>query len=194
MCARSVGSVAPFEATQTINFVLTTPAATGVTLTPSPASPQLPGTSVTFTAVASGGGAYEYQFLGRPAGGTFVAAQAYSNLNTWTWNTTGVPPGTYEIMVMARAAGSSAAFDATNSDPLRDHRSHVYRHPHSEPVQPADGRGDHLLQRRRQRGNGQLRVRVPWRTPGGHPRGRAAVRRHAPAGHGPPRACRPEPT
>ena len=113
--ARAAGSVAPFEATQTINFVVTTPAATGVTLTPSPASPQLPGTSVTFTAVASGGGAYEYQFLGRPAGGTFVTAQAYSNLNTWTWNTTGVPAGTYEIMVMARAAGSSAAFDVTNS-------------------------------------------------------------------------------
>jgi hypothetical protein len=112
---RTVGSAAPFEATQTLNFVLTTPTATGVTLTPSPASPQIPGTSVTFTAAAGGGGAYEYQFLGRTVGGTYAVAQAYSNIATYTWNTTGVTPATYEFMVLSRAAGSSAAFDATGS-------------------------------------------------------------------------------
>src|SRR5512146_1720083 len=113
---RHVGAAVPFEATQTMNYVVTTPAASGVTITAAPASPQLPGTQVTFTATAAGGGVYEYEFIGRKVGNTtFAAAQAYSNINTWTWDTTGVAPGQYEVIVLARAAGSSAAFEATQT-------------------------------------------------------------------------------
>ncbi|PWB68267.1 MAG: hypothetical protein C3F14_00290 [Deltaproteobacteria bacterium] len=111
---RRAGSVAPFEATQTLTYVVTTPSATGVTVTASPASPQLPGTQVTFTANATGGGAYEYQFTGRRVGdATFAPAKTYSNVNTWTWDTTGVAPGQYEVIVLARAAGSTVAYETT---------------------------------------------------------------------------------
>jgi len=111
---RHVGAAVPFEATQSLNYTVTTPVATGVTITASPASPQLPGTNVTFTANATGGGVYEYQFIGRLVGSpVFSVARNYDPINTWTWNTTGVAPGQYEIVVLARAAGSTAAFEAT---------------------------------------------------------------------------------
>ncbi|MGE5753948.1 MAG: hypothetical protein ACM319_09940, partial [Deltaproteobacteria bacterium] len=113
--ARNAGSAAPFEATQTLNYTVTTPAATDVTLAPAPAGPQTPGTLVTFNAAVSGGGAYEYEFLGRPVGGTIAVAQAYSTLASWIWNTSGAPPGNWEITVLARSAGSSAAFEAIRS-------------------------------------------------------------------------------
>jgi len=112
--ARNAGSAAAFEATQTMTYTITTPVATGVTITASPATPQLPGTNVTFTANATGGGVYEYQFIGRLVGSpVFSVARNYDPINTWTWNTTGVAPGNYEIVVLARAAGSTAAFEAT---------------------------------------------------------------------------------
>jgi hypothetical protein len=111
---RHVGAAVPFEATQSLNYTVTTPVATGVTITASPASPQLPGTNVTFTANATGGGVYEYQFIGRLVGSpVFSVARNYDPINTWTWDTTGVAPGNYEIVVLARAAGSTAAFEAT---------------------------------------------------------------------------------
>jgi hypothetical protein len=114
--ARNQGSAAVFEASQTLNFVITTPAAAGVTLTPSLPSPQPAGATVTFTAAASGGGTYEYQFAGRSSGASELSvAQAFGPLSSWSWNTAGVPPGTYEIMVFARAAGTAVPFEASRS-------------------------------------------------------------------------------
>jgi hypothetical protein len=114
--ARNAGSAVPFEATQTVNYTVTTPSAAAVSLTASPAGPQLPGTLVTFTANATGGGTYEYQFTGRKVGDlVFSVGQSYSELNAWTWNTAGVTPGSYEVIVLARAAGSTAAFEATTT-------------------------------------------------------------------------------
>ncbi len=68
---------------------------TAVTLTPSPASPQVPDASVLWTAAASGGvGSYEYQFW-LYNGSSWSIGQAYSSTATWTWNTTALAPGTY---------------------------------------------------------------------------------------------------
>lgn len=79
--------------------------ATAVTLTPSVASPQLPGSSITFTAEASGGaGPYEYRFWIN-SGGTFLIAQDYTTINTFTW--TPFVAGNYDIMVDTRAVGST---------------------------------------------------------------------------------------
>jgi len=116
--ARSAGSTAASEAVSPIlPFVVNsaTAAASGVTLTPSLPSPQVGGPIITFTAAAAGEGVYEYQFLGRPVGGTQAVARAYDLVPTWTWDTTGAAAGTYEITVLARAAGSTAAFEAINS-------------------------------------------------------------------------------
>ena len=119
--ARNAGSTADYEAfTSLETYVLsTTTPVTGVTFTPppSPASPQAPGTSVTWSAVASGGsGNYQYQFwlydgiswsIGKPYGAT--------NDNTWAWTTSGLATGTYRVQVWARNAGSTADYEAFTS-------------------------------------------------------------------------------
>jgi hypothetical protein len=112
--ARSAGSSSPAEATQTINFIVNAPAATGVTLTPSPASPVTPGTSVTFTGAATGGsGSYEYEFLGRAAGSpVWSVAQPYGPTPSWTWSSVA---GSWEVQVNARSAGSSSPAEATQT-------------------------------------------------------------------------------
>ena len=116
--ARNQGSASLAEASQTVTFVIasSTPAVSGVTLTPSPASPQTAGATVTFTAAASGGsGAYEYEFQGRIQGGVWGVAQAYGAGASWTWPTTGAPPGTYEVTVNARNQGSASPAEATQT-------------------------------------------------------------------------------
>jgi hypothetical protein len=113
--ARSIGSTAQLEATNSIFFTVANPAADNVTLTPLPAGPQAPGTSVTFTAVASGGsGSYEYEFRGRPQGSTgpFALAQAYSPTASWPWTSAA---GSWEIQVNARNAGSTSLAEATRT-------------------------------------------------------------------------------
>ncbi len=112
--ARSAGSTSASEASATTTYLFTgTGAATGVVLTPSPASPQLPGTSVTWTAAASGGsGIYEYKFWLYNNGWYVVKDYGVSG-NSWTWDTTGFVGGTmYSVTVWARQAGSTAAYDA----------------------------------------------------------------------------------
>ena len=105
--ARSLGSTAPSEAYAEIPYSINSVAATGVTLSPSAASPQFPGAHVTFTAAASGGtGPYEYQFLVNVAGGGFNIVQPYSTLPTWTWNIPTSAVGADVIAVQARTVGS----------------------------------------------------------------------------------------
>src|SRR3989475_251015 len=83
-----------------------------VTQTVSPASPQPPGTTVTFTATATGCPNPTYQFWLLPPGGGWSVTQAYSSSNTWNWSTSGVATGTYTLDVYARDASSTAAYDA----------------------------------------------------------------------------------
>jgi len=85
-----------------------------VILTAAPTSPRVIGTSVTFTATASGGsGTPQYYFTYRnPVTGVWSIGQAYSTNNTWIWNTTGLPAGTYKIQAWARNVGSSATYEA----------------------------------------------------------------------------------
>ena len=117
--ARSAGSTASYEAyTPVATYVLGTAIspATSVTLTPppSPASPQAPGASVLWTAVASGGsGSYQYQFW-LHNGTSWSLAKPYgaTNDNTWNWDTIDLDTGTYSVQVWARSAGSTASYEA----------------------------------------------------------------------------------
>ena len=87
----------------------------GLTISSDRPSPQTQGYSVTFTATASGGsGSYEYQFM-LYDGQAWKEVEPYSSLNTWTWDTTTVTPGTYTLAVNVRNAGESVAFDSTAS-------------------------------------------------------------------------------
>jgi hypothetical protein len=81
-----------------------------VSLGPSPASPQVAGTQVTFTATASGCVNPLYEFWTRPASSsTWTMAQAYGSANTFKWTNAA---GTYFIGVHTRASTSTAAYDA----------------------------------------------------------------------------------
>ncbi len=116
---RSTGSTAVAgEAFATVTYQLNAlpPPAAAVIISPLPASPQNPGASVTFVAAASGGsGNYEYRFW-RKIGAAWTVAQNYSPTATWTWNTTGVPVGSYPIQVDARNVGSTTAtFEAAKA-------------------------------------------------------------------------------
>ena len=112
---RNVGSQAAYEQMRklTFNIVASSPVSS-VTLTANKPSPAIYGTvgTITFTSQAGGGtGASEYQFRSRTnPGGTWAVVQAYSPANTWSWSP--AAPGSYDIQVMARNAGSGASYEA----------------------------------------------------------------------------------
>lgn len=97
--------------------------ATDVTLVPNVASPQFVSTQVSFTAAGSGGaGNYEYAFaVSAPGSSVWVIMKAYSALDSWTWNTASLKPGTYKVRVMAKAAGSTpeAGYDVRRELPFQ---------------------------------------------------------------------------
>ena len=89
------------------NFNLVPQACASVTESPAPAQPQLSGTTVAFTASASGCSHPLYQFWVRAPGGTWTIAQKYSSSATFTWDTSGLAPGSYLYTVWARDTSSS---------------------------------------------------------------------------------------
>jgi hypothetical protein len=91
-------------------YTLTTQPCTSVTDSPSPGSPQASGTSVTFTASASGCPHPLYQFWILRPGSTWQIVQPYSTNATFIWTTTGLPAGSYSYTVWARDSGSSGTF------------------------------------------------------------------------------------
>ena len=91
---------------------LTTTAACGsASLSSSVPPPQRPGTAITFTGSSIGCDNPEYQFGIRPPGGTFAIKRAYGGA-TWSWDTAGLAPGTYQVAVWARQTGSTAGYEA----------------------------------------------------------------------------------
>jgi len=89
-------------------------AATSVTLSAQPGSPQPTGVTISFTAQASGGsGSYKYKFQQRlSTESKWTTVRVYRLANTWKWNTTGLTSGEYRIRVMAREADSTAPYEA----------------------------------------------------------------------------------
>src|SRR5438552_2321103 len=78
-----------------------------VSVAPSPASPQVAGTTVTFTASSTGCAQPLYQFWVRPPGTqAWQIAQAYSSSSTFRWNTASLAAGTYLYTAWARDASS----------------------------------------------------------------------------------------
>jgi len=113
---RQSGSTARYEAYSFITYTVTNPPVqncTSVNLGPDLASPQPPGTTVTFTAAALGCSSATYQFLVLAPGSTvWTIKQPFGAPNTYAWNTSGFTPGTWQIGVWARQAGSTAAYQS----------------------------------------------------------------------------------
>ena len=92
----------------TYTLGLTSTPCTGVAFAPSPASPQAIGTTVTWTASATGCGSPEYLITVMAPSGTWTTPQNWSPNAVFTWTTTGLASGDYLFEVQARSAGSSS--------------------------------------------------------------------------------------
>jgi len=107
------GSSAGWEAHLSPNPTYTLsagPACTAVTWNaPSPPSPQKPGTSVTFSASASGCPNPQYEFWVQASGSPWTVLQAFSSASSATWDTTGLATGTYSFDAWAKQSGSGAS-------------------------------------------------------------------------------------
>ena len=89
-------------------YALTSTPCTSVTESATPAPPSPSGTTVTFTASASGCPNARYQFwVPAPGSTTWTIVQAYSSSATLTWTTSGLPAGTYRYTVWVRDASSA---------------------------------------------------------------------------------------
>ena len=77
-------------------------------------SPRPPGTTITFTATRVGCPNVLYEWWLNKAGiWTIVAGHDFAHsTDTFIWNTTGLPNGTYQIGVWAKQAGSTKRYDA----------------------------------------------------------------------------------
>jgi N-acetylmuramoyl-L-alanine amidase len=74
-------------------------------------SPQVHGAVVVLTGSATCAGTPEYRFWVRDATGKWTIAQDYSPSNTFSWDTTTLPPGTYGLEVDVRNQGSTAPYE-----------------------------------------------------------------------------------
>src|SRR5258708_29228110 len=106
--ARELGSSAAFESLTSIPYTLTSRACTSVNASAAPASPQAPGTAVTFTGAAATCPNPLYQFwILTPSSSAWAIAQAYSVMATFNWSTTGQTGGLYRFSVWARDSSST---------------------------------------------------------------------------------------
>jgi hypothetical protein len=114
------GGSTTFDVSKSLSFTVNGIApCSGLSLTASPsASTVASGTHVLFTASATCGGTANYQFFVGTVHGsnvTWQTEQGYSTTNTYTWNTTGSAPGSYDVRVWVQnQGGASTSFDATS--------------------------------------------------------------------------------
>jgi hypothetical protein len=111
---RGSGTTAGADVTRGLAFPIVRPALTLSALTSSMASPQAPGTPITFTASTSGGTApLEYRWW-LFNGATWSIAREWSTASTFTWTPAAANPKA-AVGVWVRSAGSAAEFEVTRS-------------------------------------------------------------------------------
>ena len=115
--ARQVGSALSYEVYRSTNeLVVSQGPAQLVSLTSNISLPARSGTTITWTAAASGGTAapLQYQFWMWSSSG-WVMVQDYSPLNSYSWTPTGNDVGDHALQVWVRSAGSSVAYESFKS-------------------------------------------------------------------------------
>jgi hypothetical protein len=115
--ARRVGSSVGYEVYRgTSELVVSQGPAQLVSLISNVTLPATSGTTITWTAAASGGtaGPLQYQFWRWGSNG-WVMAQDYSPLNSYTWTPTASDVGDHALQVWVRSAGSSVAYESYKS-------------------------------------------------------------------------------
>lgn len=110
---RSAWDTGAPELTKSMDFPISAAIISGLTNTPDKAAPQLPGTTITFTAAATGGTA-PYQYRWAVWNGAAWAVTAWSTSNTYVW-TPATANASYKVEARARSAGSAAGPEATRS-------------------------------------------------------------------------------
>jgi hypothetical protein len=114
----SGNSLGRWDAYSAITYDLTPTPCTSVAATSSPPSTALSGTTVTITGTAAGCPHPNYQFWILAPGGNWQLSQIYSSTAYLTWDTTGLPAGTYTFSVWARDQSSMAAGGGTYGNAL----------------------------------------------------------------------------
>ena len=110
---RSTGSTASHEAYWLGTFTLGPTACTSAHATTTATSPSAPGAMVTWTASSAGCPTPEYRFWRLAPGGTWTMTQNYGT-TPWTWDTTSLAPGTYQIGLWARRTGVAKNYETYN--------------------------------------------------------------------------------
>jgi cell wall-associated protease len=113
--ARDATSSAAYDVHSLLGYSLTLAPCTAVSVTQNPPSTAPVGTTVTFTATATGCPNGRFEFWVLPPSGTWTVVQGYSGSATLTWTTAGKQAGTYIFSVWARDASSSGSYDAYKS-------------------------------------------------------------------------------
>jgi hypothetical protein len=90
-------------------------ACTATSFTAQPPSPSSIGTTVDLTASATGCASAEFKWWVLPPGGSWTVLREWGG-NTFSWNTTGLAGGTYQLSLWARVIGSTG-LDATSQQP-----------------------------------------------------------------------------
>lgn len=117
---RAQGSTDAYQAvSSTLLYELTntTASCNTASLSPSPASPQMMGTSVTlsFSSTCVGGGSPEYKLYTKAPGGSWTIKKDWTTDSSFTWDTSGEAIGTHSLQLWVRAQGSSDNYQAASS-------------------------------------------------------------------------------
>jgi hypothetical protein len=105
-----------YDANVSLPFTVTGTTCTAATISAAPASPQMAGTQIVFTATAATCPNPQYQFVMRPASSSmWQTVQGYSSANTYRWNSTGAAAGTIYFGILAKDLSSPGAYDANTS-------------------------------------------------------------------------------
>ena len=107
---RNHGAAAAYETVANVYFALSIPSCSAAHLSTDKAPPQARGTTIVLAGSATCAGTPEYRFW-RGQNDAWTVVQDFSPSNTFSWNTIGLPPGTYGLEVDVRHQSSPTPYE-----------------------------------------------------------------------------------